>query len=105
MRRGDRRVLVRALRRMPRGLWTALAIGGAFALLHALGVRDWVSVLSGTPVAGVSMARAAFGGALYVALWLAAVVVAPVVALGGLLGALIRRLGRPQRPGPTPGRG
>lgn len=65
-------------------LGPALGIGAVFVVVHALGLRDSVSVLSGTAPAGGGE-RAALGGVVYVAAWLAAVVVAPILALSAAI--------------------
>lgn len=79
------------MRKIPVAFFFALAIWIAFALLYAIGARDHVSVLSGTPVPGVPLAIAAPLGALYVLAWLGAVLLAPILAIGGALRALVDR--------------
>jgi hypothetical protein len=65
----------------------------AFAICHALGFRDDVSVISGT-VTSKSTGDATTG-VIYVVSWLLAVVVAPILALAAALQmALSRYLGR-----------
>jgi hypothetical protein len=69
--------------RPPRYLVRAGVLFAFFLVLHLLGLRDHVSVLSGTePASGLLGA----GGLLYVAAWLVAVVAAPIfVIAAGLL--------------------
>lgn len=59
----------------------------AFAGAHVAGLRDNTSILSGTSAGGVT---ATFGGAVYVLLYFAAVVLAPIAALAGLFFALLQ---------------
>ena len=72
-------------RRFPILLGLALAIWLLFGVLELLGLRDWVSVLSGTPAPGLDFATTAAGGALYAITYFAAVIVAPVFALAEVL--------------------
>lgn len=67
----------------PRALLSlAAGIAGLRALAWVLGLDAWVSVLSGTPPpGGVSLAQGAAVGAAVVLLHLAAVLVAPVLAI------------------------
>ncbi len=54
----------------------------AFLVLHVLGFRDYVSILSGTPgPGGESGVFAAATGLLYAIAWFSAVLVAPIVFL------------------------
>jgi len=82
----------KAIRAMPSTLWFAFAIGLGFAVLHVLGARDMVSVVSGTPAPGVPFEIAAPIGLLYVMSWLALVVVAPILAIMALIQIATRRL-------------
>jgi len=79
------------LRSVPWGIRLALAIVFVFLGLDLAGLRDWVSVVSGTPVPDVAFERAVFGGLLYVVSWFALVIVAPILALASLLHALLQR--------------
>lgn len=67
-----------------------------FGVVWALDLRDYVSVLSGTPVPGVPLEEALVGGAIYVLAWFGAVLVAPVLAIAAALAELPRVVeGRP----------
>jgi hypothetical protein len=59
----------------------------AFAAVHLLGLREFTSVLNGTPgMAGMDPTLAALLGVLYVACYLAAILLAPICFLtAGLL--------------------
>src|SRR5262249_35195140 len=57
-----------------------------FLLLHALGLRDNVSILSGDEPASGFLGAAEL---LYVAAWLVAALAAPVFAIAALIDALI----------------
>jgi hypothetical protein len=75
----------------------ALLIAAVFAAAHALGLRDSVSVVSGTaPAGGGELAVAS--GVAYVVAWLAAVVVAPILGIGAAIlaagRAVLARRGR-----------
>lgn len=61
------------------------------AVAAAAGLDGWVSVISGTPPAGVSMEVAAVGAAALVLLQLATVLVAPILLLAGALMAAMHR--------------
>jgi hypothetical protein len=63
----------------------AIALWVAFGVLYTIGARDCVSVLSGTPVPGVSFEVAATLGALYVLAWFGAILVAPIFAIAALV--------------------
>lgn len=75
--------------RVSRFAVAALAVALAIALVHGAsalcGLGEWVGVLSGTPVPGVSLEVAALGAAVHVASWLALVVVAPVLVIAAAL--------------------
>lgn len=58
-------------------------------VVHVLGMREDVSVLSGTASAGGS--ASALPGVAYVLAWFAALIVAPILALGALFDLLIER--------------
>jgi len=67
-----------------------MAVAGASLLIlravaSVAGVDAWVSVISGTPPAGVSMETAAVGAAALVLLQLGAVLVAPVLLLSAAM--------------------
>jgi len=82
---------MKTLRSIPLPLWLALLLALLYAALHSLGLRDWVSVLSGTPVPGVPFEQAALGGALYVLAYFGAVLFAPILAIAGALSLLLGR--------------
>lgn len=74
-----------------------MAIVGVTVLLlraaaAAAGLDGWVSVISGTPPAGVSMEVAAVGAVALVLLQLAAVLVAPVLLIAAAMLAVAQRL-------------
>jgi len=75
----------------------AALLVAAHGLAELRGLRDWVSVLSGTPVIGVPYAEAALGGALYVLSYFGAVLAAPILVLAGTLSGLAARLTGPRR--------
>ena len=85
---------------------SALGLVALYGGLHLLGLRDWVSVLTATPVEGVSLAAAAIGGSAYVLSWFGAVLVAPVLLLSSALRRLApvgrRLLARFTREGSSP---
>jgi len=77
--------------RPPRYLARAGLLFAFFLVLHLLGLREHVSVLSGTePASGLL----GVGGLLYVAAWLVAVVAAPIFVLAAGIQALLGALGR-----------
>jgi hypothetical protein len=78
-------------RRIPALAAIAAMLLGLFAVVHALGFRDDVSVLSGTPTSGDPIASA-LSGVAYAAAWFLAVVVAPVLALAALFQAVLAAL-------------
>jgi hypothetical protein len=76
-----------------------MALAGVVLLLlrafaSAAGLDGWVSVISGTPPAGVSLEVAATGAVALVLLQLAAVLLAPVLLLTAALLALADRRDR-----------
>ena len=75
----------------PIGIRCAIAIAVCFLLLHWLGLRDWVSVVSGTPVPNVPHETVWLGGTLYVIAWLSLTLVAPILVLTSLFHALLQR--------------
>ena len=72
------------LRRLPTGLVVAFVLPCFTLALHVAGLRDWVSVISGTPVPGVSEVAGVAGGAIYLVAWIATVILSPalIVASG-----------------------
>jgi len=85
----------------PRRLGAAAALLAAvFVGCHALGLREEVSVLSGTSPGSEA---AAICGIAYVVAWMGAVVVAPILALAALIQGAIGRVrrGRPAPPSPA----
>ncbi|PTL79742.1 hypothetical protein [Vitiosangium sp. GDMCC 1.1324] len=70
---------------------TALGMTGVFLLLHLLGGRDCVGLLSGTMEGGNT--RLAFG-ILYTLSWFSAVLLVPVLLLAGLADLALLRLRR-----------
>jgi hypothetical protein len=69
----------------------ATILWAAFALLHALGLRAYTSILSGTaPTGDPADLRAVALGCAYVVFYFAAVVVAPILTLAAGLLALFR---------------
>jgi hypothetical protein len=83
---------MKTLRSVPLALWLAALIALIFGALSALGLRDWVSILSGTPVPGVPYEAAALGGALYVLAYFGAVLLAPILAIAGAVSMLSGRV-------------
>jgi hypothetical protein len=66
----------------PRGFVTAAAvIAVVFGILHALGLRPYTSILSGTAPPGAGGGEAVLLGLVYVAAYFACVVAAPVLAI------------------------
>jgi hypothetical protein len=81
-------------RRIPAFALGAATLWAAFLACHLLGFRDHVSVLSGTAPASGGDASVV-GGLAYVASWLLAVAVAPVLAIAAIVQAtILRRLER-----------
>lgn len=74
--------------------------GAALLILRAAasvaGVEGWVSVISGTPPAGVSLEVAAVGAVALVLLQLAAVLLAPVLLIAAVMLTLHERLTTPR---------
>lgn len=85
------------LRAVPPMLWAALGIVVVFGILHLTGARDAVSVLSGTPVEGMSMTVGAPLGVAYVIAYFGAVLFAPILVVAAAISTALGR-GR-QRPG------
>jgi hypothetical protein len=80
--------------RPPKYLARAGILLAFFLVLHLLGLREHVSVLSGTEPANGLLGA---GGLLYVAAWLVAVIAAPIFVIAAAVHALLGALGRPQR--------
>ncbi len=71
----------------PRYAIRAAILVAIFLALHVFGLRNHVSILSGTqPESGWAGA----GGLLYAAAWFACVVAAPIFAIAAALRALLR---------------
>lgn len=70
----------------------ALASWLLLGALHLAGCREHMAFLSGTPVS----AAGAIGGVAYGAAWFTAVLVAPALAIGAPVLALLLRLARPR---------
>ena len=60
---------------------TALIIAALFAALHALGLRPYAAILSGTAPPGATGVEAIVLGLAYVALYFAAVIGAPILLI------------------------
>ena len=71
--------------RMPKLMVLAFALLVIHGISWALGLEDWVGLLSGTPVPGVSLEFAAMGASLHVLSWFGAVVVAPILIIASVL--------------------
>ena len=89
--------LWRTRRHAPWPLRYGLALPLALGLMHLVGLREWVGVVSGTPVPGVPFAVAAPVGFVYVLTWLATLALAPPMLLNhglhsSLLGAVPDRV-------------
>ncbi|MFK7986890.1 MAG: hypothetical protein AB8I08_12770 [Sandaracinaceae bacterium] len=81
---------------MRRMFWLAAGLLAAvFFTLHAMGARDAVSLLSGTPTADPVMGVG--GGFLYALSWFGLSLVAPVLLIAGLLVGLLLGRARPPR--------
>jgi hypothetical protein len=76
---------------MPWPLRIALTLWLVFLIAHGAGLRDFVSMVSGTPVAGVPMELAGMGAAFYVVAYFAAVLIAPILALTALFSWIVQR--------------
>ncbi|MGE0789670.1 MAG: hypothetical protein AB7S26_28615 [Sandaracinaceae bacterium] len=63
----------------------AVVMVAGYVVLEALGLREWVSVLSGTPVPGVAYEVAALGAIVYVASYFGAVLIAPILAMAAVM--------------------
>ena len=77
----------------------AALLASAFIACHLLGLREHVSVLSGTAPPGSGGDPSL--GVAYAVAWFSAVVVAPILALAAGVLAAIDRL-RSRRPAPPP---
>jgi len=71
--------------RVPRLAALAILLLASHGITWALGLGDWVGVLSGTPVPGVDHGLAALGAAAHVVTWFGAVVAAPVLLIATCL--------------------
>jgi hypothetical protein len=67
----------------------AMVIAALFGVAHALGLRDGVSVLSGTSPSGDASAG---GGVIYALLYFAAILVAPAFAIAAAITWLLRAI-------------
>lgn len=77
------------LSRIPRLVSYACLFVALYGALHALGLRDWVSVLSGTPAAAVPRAVAAPAAALYLLAYFGAVLIAPILLIAAAVAAFV----------------
>ena len=77
----------------PRRLLAAsvLLVAG-FAILHAAGLRAWTSAAVLTPPAGVPYPVAVAGAFVYAIAWLAAIAIAPTLALAAGLSFVARTI-------------
>ena len=73
--------------RVPVFVTPAIFLASCFLALHAFGLREDASVLSGTVP---SNSFAGVAGLLYVAAWFCAVVVAPILAIAAVVRAGLR---------------
>lgn len=71
--------------RIPKLAALALLLLALHGATWALGLDEWVGVLSGTPVPGVDHGLAALGAAAHVITWFGAVVAAPVLLIATCL--------------------
>ena len=71
-------------------LITALLLVLALGFFHALGMREEVSVLSGTAPPGAHASPLL--GVVYALSWFAALIVAPILALAALIERALARL-------------
>ncbi|MBN1417312.1 MAG: hypothetical protein JXP34_00970 [Planctomycetes bacterium] len=80
----------------PRGLAArALLLAAAFAIAHVAGLRSHVTFLSGATAAGIHPALSAALGCVYLALYVGAVLIAPVLlTAAGILAVIFRVLAR-----------
>lgn len=94
---------IREMRRCSPGgflLWAAMLLI-LFGVVHAAGFREYAAILSGTPAQGpFPPVLTQFFAAAYIVLYVAAVVLAPILVVGaGLFHALERWLpSAPRRP-------
>ena len=80
-------------------LLRAGAIAAVFAVLHALGLREYAAILSGSsPTGGPADAVAAVLALAYILFWFAFVLGVPVLVLGAVLQLLLMKWRRPQAP-------
>lgn len=80
-------------------LLCAITFAGVFALLHLAGLRSRTSIFCGTLPAGYDdQVVTGFLAVLYTVFYMAAVIAAPILALGaGILRLLMRLQSRPGR--------
>lgn len=71
---------------------TAAAIAALYAAMHALGLRPYTAILSGTSPPGASASASLALGLVYTALHFAFVIAAPILAIAAaLMGLMTRR--------------
>jgi hypothetical protein len=75
----------------------AVIIAVAFGVAHALGLRPYTAVLSGTAPPGASGGAAIALGLAYVALYFAFVIVAPILLIAAGVMRLVTRRSSPAR--------
>lgn len=75
-------------------LIAALVMATLFAGAHLLGLRAYTAILSGTAPPGASGGEAVALGLVYVILYFAAVIVAPILAIAAGLSWAAAKLGR-----------
>lgn len=78
------------MKRVPWLFVVALLLWGAFGIAWAIDLRECVSILSGTPVPGISLEEAVIGAMLFVTTWFGAALVAPVLTIAACLAELPR---------------
>ena len=101
-----RRLLAHAGMFSPKGLLLrAAVIAAAFLVVHAAGLREYTSVLSGTPASGsLPEAFALAAGIAYATLYFGFVLLAPLLVLAAVILVLLARITRHGRRSP-PGAG
>jgi hypothetical protein len=72
----------------------ALMLGVLFFLAHIAGLRDYTAFLSGTAAGQTTMGWSVFYGTAYIALYLGAIVLAPILVIAAALLILWERLVR-----------
>lgn len=78
------------MKRIPWFFVLAVLLLMGFGVAWALDLREYVSVLSGTPVPGVPVEEALVGGTFYVLAWFGTVLVVPVLVLAAALAEIPR---------------